>query len=72
MGHGPLQNFDKAVTSRVPTRPTPTTATLATASSTCPLHGYARMFENMLDHRNIKIMVNVDFREIEHEVRYDR
>jgi UDP-galactopyranose mutase len=37
-----------------------------------PLHGYSRMFENMLDHRNIKVMLNVDFREIEHEVRYDR
>ena len=26
----------------------------------------------MLDHPNIKIMLNVDFREIEDEVRYDR
>ena len=30
-----------------------------------PLHGYTRMFENMLDHPNIKILLNADFREIQ-------
>ena len=30
-----------------------------------PLHGYTRMFERMLDHPNIKIMLNTDYREIE-------
>jgi UDP-galactopyranose mutase len=30
------------------------------------------MFENMLDHRNIQIMLNVDFRDIKDSVRYDR
>jgi UDP-galactopyranose mutase len=29
-----------------------------------PLHGYTRMFENMLDHPNIKILLNADYREI--------
>ena len=29
-----------------------------------PLHGYTRMFENMLDHPNIKVMLNTDYREI--------
>ena len=33
-----------------------------------PLHGYTRMFENMLDHSNIKIMLNCDYREIEKEI----
>ena len=28
-----------------------------------PLHGYTRMFENMLDHPNIKIVVNTDYRD---------
>jgi UDP-galactopyranose mutase len=32
-----------------------------------PLNGYTRMFENMLDHPNIKIMINTDYREIERE-----
>jgi UDP-galactopyranose mutase len=29
-----------------------------------PLHGYTRMFEKMLNHPNIKIMLNTDYREI--------
>ena len=29
-----------------------------------PLHGYTRMFENMLDHPNIKILLNTDYRDI--------
>ena len=29
-----------------------------------PLHGYTRMFESMLDHPNIKILLNTDYREI--------
>jgi UDP-galactopyranose mutase len=29
-----------------------------------PLHGYTRMFEAMLDHPNIKILLNTDWREV--------
>ena len=29
-----------------------------------PLHGFTRMFENMLDHPNIKVMLNTDYREV--------
>ena len=35
-----------------------------------PLQGYTRLFENMLDHPNIKIMLNCDYREIEKEIPY--
>jgi UDP-galactopyranose mutase len=35
-----------------------------------PLHGYTRMFENMLDHPNIKVLLNCDYREIEKEIPY--
>jgi UDP-galactopyranose mutase len=37
-----------------------------------PLNGYTRMFENMLDHPNIKILLNTDFREIAADVRYEK
>jgi UDP-galactopyranose mutase len=30
-----------------------------------PLHGYTCMFEKMLDHPNIKIMLNTDYREVQ-------
>src|SRR4051812_43525310 len=36
-----------------------------------PLRGYTRMFERMLAHKNIKIMLNTDYREIEGSVLYD-
>ena len=36
-----------------------------------PLHGYTRMFERMLDHPNIKILLNTDYREIEGSILYD-
>jgi UDP-galactopyranose mutase len=29
-----------------------------------PLHGYTRMFERMLSHPNIKVLLNTDYREI--------
>lgn len=34
-----------------------------------PLHGYTRMFNKMLAHPNIKIMLNTDYREIEKAIR---
>ena len=37
-----------------------------------PLHGYTRMFERMLKHPKIKVMLQADFREIRSEVRFDR
>jgi UDP-galactopyranose mutase len=35
-----------------------------------PKHGYTRMFENMLDHKNIKILLNTDYRDIEGIIPY--
>ena len=29
-----------------------------------PLHGYTQMFQNMLSHPNIKVMINTDYKEI--------
>jgi UDP-galactopyranose mutase len=64
--------LDKAVTSRVPTRTNTDDRYFSDSFQNMPLHGYSRMVENMLNHRNIEIMLNVDFREIRNEVRYDR
>ena len=56
--------LDKSVTARVPTR-TSTDDRYFTDKHQCmPLHGFTRMFENMLDHRNITAMVGVDFAEV--------
>lgn len=64
--------LDKSVTARVPTRTNTDDRYFGDSFQNMPLHGYTRMFENMLDHPNIKIMLNADFREVAHEVSYDR
>jgi len=64
--------LDKAVTSRVPTRTNTDDRYFGDSFQNMPKHGYTRMFENMLDHPNIKIMLNTDYREIAREVQYDR
>lgn len=64
--------LDKAVTARVPTRTNTDDRYFTDSFQMMPAYGFTRMFENMLDHRNIKILLNADFREVANAVRYDR
>ncbi len=64
--------LDKSVTSRVPTRTNTDDRYFGDSFQNMPLHGYTRMFENMLDHPNIKVMLNTDFEEVRNEVQYDK
>jgi UDP-galactopyranose mutase len=57
--------LDAAVTARVPVRTNRDDRYFSDTYQSMPLHGYTRMFERMLTHPNIKIMVNTDYREIE-------
>jgi UDP-galactopyranose mutase len=56
--------LDASVTARVPTRTNRDDRYFTDIYQAMPLHGYTRMFEKMLDHPNIKIMLNTDYREI--------
>jgi len=56
--------LDKSVTARVPTRTNRDDRYFTDSYQAMPLHGYTRMFEKMLSHPNIKIMLNTDYREI--------
>ena len=56
--------LDKSVTARVPTRTNRDDRYFTDTYQAMPLHGYTRMFENMLSHPNIKIMLNTDYRDI--------
>ncbi|HEV7666439.1 MAG TPA: UDP-galactopyranose mutase [Chloroflexota bacterium] len=56
--------LDAAVTSRVPVRTNRDDRYFTDRYQAMPLHGYTRMFEQMLDHPNIKIMLNTDYREV--------
>jgi UDP-galactopyranose mutase len=60
--------LDACVTARVPTRTNRDDRYFTDTYQAMPLHGFTRMFENMLDHPNIKILLNCDYREIEKEV----
>jgi len=56
--------LDAQVTARVPTRTSADDRYFTDAFQYMPKHGYTRMFENMLRHPNIKVMLNTDYREI--------
>ena len=62
--------LDAAVTARVPVRTNRDSRYFNDTYQAMPVHGYTRMFENMLDHPNIKTMLNTDYREIQGSVPY--
>lgn len=64
--------LDKSVTSRVPTRTNEDDRYFTDEHQCMPKHGYTRMFEKMLAHPNIKIMLNADYREIRDQIPHRR
>lgn len=57
--------LDASVIARVPTRINRDNRYFTDIYQAMPLHGYTRMFENLLDHPHIKVMLNTDYQEIE-------
>lgn len=64
--------LDRAVTARVPTRTNTDDRYFTDSFQNMPRHGFTRMFENMLDHPNIQIMLNADYKDVSKQVRYRR
>ncbi|MBV9788196.1 MAG: UDP-galactopyranose mutase [Chloroflexi bacterium] len=62
--------LDASVTARVPTRTNRDDRYFTDTYQAMPLHGYTRMFERMLNHPNIKIMLNTDYTEIQGVIPY--
>ncbi len=56
--------LDRSVTARVPTRTNRDDRYFTDEFQFMPEHGYTRMFERMLDHPNINVMLQTDFRDI--------
>jgi UDP-galactopyranose mutase len=56
--------LDSQVTARVPTRTNRDSRYFTDSYQSMPRFGFTRMFANMLDHPNIKVMLNTDYREI--------
>ncbi len=63
--------LDASVTSRVPTRTNRDDRYFTDSYQAMPLHGYTRMFEKMLDHPNISVMLNTDFRDVRDVIPHD-
>lgn len=64
--------LSKSVTARVPTRTDRDDRYFADTFQKMPAGGYTRMFQRMLDHPNIKIMLQTDYREIRDAVPFRR
>lgn len=56
--------LDAQVTARVPTRTNRDDRYFTDAYQAMPRHGFTRMFERMLDHPNIRILLNTDYRDV--------
>jgi UDP-galactopyranose mutase len=56
--------LDAAVTSRVPVRTNRDDRYFTDIYQVMPLHGYTRMFERMLTHPNIMVLLNADYRDV--------
>jgi UDP-galactopyranose mutase len=63
--------LDAQVTARVPARTNDDDRYFTDTYQVMPLHGYTRMFERMLDHPNIHVMLNTDYRTIDGLIPYD-
>ena len=62
--------LDAQVTARIPVRTNTDDRYFGDSFQAMPLHGYTKMFENMLDHPNITIALNVDYKDLLREVKY--
>jgi len=60
--------LDASVTARVPTRNNRDDRYFGDTYQAMPLHGFTRLFERMLSHPNIKVLLNCDYREVVDEL----
>ncbi|MBL8790266.1 MAG: UDP-galactopyranose mutase [Rhizobiales bacterium] len=63
--------LNKSVTARVPTRTNRDDRYFTDTFQAMPLQGYTRMFERMLAHPKINVMLQADFRDIRERVHYE-
>ncbi|MGA9581174.1 MAG: UDP-galactopyranose mutase [Allosphingosinicella sp.] len=60
--------LDKAVTARIPTRTNTDDRYFGDKHQIMPKHGYTAMFNRMLDHPNIDVLLSTDYKDIVDEV----
>lgn len=64
--------LDAQVTARVPVRFNRDDRYFTDKFQAMPARGFTHMFGNMLDHPNIKILLNCDYQEVREEVSYEK
>lgn len=62
--------LDASVAARVPARTDHDDRYFTDEFQAMPLHGFTRLFENMLDHRNIALVTSADYRDVMREVSF--
>lgn len=62
--------LDAQVAARIPVRTNRDGRYFTDQFQSVPKHGFTRMFENMLDHRNIDLALGADYRELRDEVKF--
>ncbi len=62
--------LDASVTARVPTRTNRDNRYFTDTFQAMPAQGYTKMFERLLDHPNIHVMLNADFEAIKDSIAY--
>ncbi|PTM97316.1 UDP-galactopyranose mutase [Mycoplana dimorpha] len=60
--------LDRSVTARVPARTNDDDRYFLDKFQAMPLHGYSRMFDRMLNHPNIAVMLETDYEEIRRSI----
>ena len=63
--------LDACVTARVPVRTNRDDRYFTDTYQAMPLHGFTRMFERMVAHPKINILLNTDYREVEGSIAYN-
>ena len=64
--------LNASVTARVPTRTNKDDRYFTDTYQAMPINGYTKMFEKMLNHSNIHIMLNTDYKDVIDEVNYKK
>jgi len=64
--------LDATVTARIPTRTNPDNRYFTDTYQAMPEGGYTKMFEQMISHPNIHLMLNADFKEVQNAISYKK
>lgn len=66
------EELDASVTGRVPVYVSRDDRYFQDSYQAMPLHGYTAMFQRMLNHKNVKVLLNTDYLEVMNAIQFNR